>query len=457
MSQSASAALAFLNSRLNFERVLAPAYGQNTLKLERMRELVARLGDPHKKYPIVHIAGTKGKGSTSYMVAGILTAAGYRMGMYTSPHLDRLEERFVIDGQPCAEEELIALIEHVRPVALAMDAQARSPLEIGPTYFELTTAMALLHFAWKHVNGAVLEVGLGGRLDSTNICEPAATLITSISFDHTRQLGNTLAAIAAEKAGIVKPGVPLISGVVEHEPRDAIRAICALRGAPTIELGLDFDFEYLPPANAAEGETAQLNFRSLHSPAVELRRIDLGMLGRHQAANAAAALALVVELRRQGWNIPESAVRAALAACRPPARIELASRRPKVVIDAAHNVASVQALLQTLAESLPARRKILVFGTTREKDVPGMLRLLLPWFDLAIFTRYQQNPRGIPPEELAESARELGYCPTLCPTPEQAWDKASCHLHDDDLVCVTGSFFLAAEMKAVLSAVRLGV
>ncbi|MEX0613266.1 MAG: Mur ligase family protein, partial [Pirellulales bacterium] len=205
------AALHWLMGRINYERTALIAYQERQLKLDRMRQLLTRLGQPDAGMKIVHVAGTKGKGSTAAMIAGMLTAAGYRTGLFSSPHLERIEERFAVDGQPCTADELVALVNRLRPVAHAMDEEAAADGDptAGPTYFDVTTAMALLHFVEREVDAAVLEVGLGGRLDSTNVCLPAVSVITSISFDHMKQLGNTLAAIAREKAGIIKPGVPV--------------------------------------------------------------------------------------------------------------------------------------------------------------------------------------------------------------------------------------------------------
>ena len=210
------AALAFLYSRIDYERAVNPPYSAGTLRLERMRELLARLGNPQRGLPTVHIAGTKGKGSTAAMVAAVLTAAGHRTGLASSPHLRRVEERLAIDGRPASGDELVELVDRLRPHVETMERQAAHVAgETGPTYFEITTALAWQHFARNRVRAAVVEVGLGGRLDATNVCEPTVTAITSISFDHTRQLGNTLAEIAGEKAGIIKPGVPIISGATQ--------------------------------------------------------------------------------------------------------------------------------------------------------------------------------------------------------------------------------------------------
>ncbi len=237
-------AIDFLLSRIDYERMLSIRYDQRDLKLERMHELVERLGNPGQGMPIVHVAGTKGKGSTSAMTAAMLSAAGYRTGLYTSPHLARLEERMTVDGQEASADEMVALVGRVRPVVEAMDREAGGS-EHGPTYFEIVTALALLHFARRQVDAAVLEVGLGGRLDSTNICRPLVAVITSISFDHTKQLGNTLAAIAGEKAGIIKPGAAVVSGVTQTEPREVVAAAAEHHGLHRLlELGRDFVYAY---------------------------------------------------------------------------------------------------------------------------------------------------------------------------------------------------------------------
>ena len=199
--------------------------------LERMRLLLEEIGSPELGLPIIHVAGTKGKGSTSAMIAAALSAAGFRTGLFTSPHLERIEQRLAIDGQACESVEFAALVERLRPAVEALDRRMAAG-QAGPTFFEITTAMAFLHFQRRKVQAAVLEVGLGGRLDATNVCQPAVSVITNISFDHTQQLGNTLAAIAGEKAGIVKPGVAVVSGVVEPEAREVIRGVCGARLPP---------------------------------------------------------------------------------------------------------------------------------------------------------------------------------------------------------------------------------
>jgi dihydrofolate synthase/folylpolyglutamate synthase len=451
-------AMAFLLSRIDYERAIAIPYHQQEFYLNRMRDLLARLGNPQEQLSIVHVAGTKGKGSTSAMIAAALSAAGHRSGLYTSPHVDRLEERLMVDNRPCSERTFVALLEQVRPIVEQMDAegQQQTPPEPGPTYFEITTAMAMLHFATVETDIAVIEVGLGGRLDSTNVCQPLISVITSISFDHTQQLGNTLAEIAREKAGIIKPGIPVISGVIGEEARQVIADVAHQHRCRLMQLGVDFAYDYQPPRGLDQPGTlahGKMDFENrMAGSGQRMKGIELGLVGRHQAANAAVALAVLTELSRQGWQLPEVDVRRGLANLRWPARVEIMARRPTVVIDAAHNVASVQSLLNTLEESFQAPRRLLVFATTQGKDVRGMLRLLLPHFEAVILTRYLNNPRAVSVEELDELTAELSPIPRfVCDNPSAAWHKACELTTADHLVCMTGSFFLAAEMRVEIA------
>jgi dihydrofolate synthase/folylpolyglutamate synthase len=449
------AALDFLWGRIDYERFIVTPYSERRLKLARMRELLARLGDPQNDVPIVHVAGSKGKGSTSAMIAGMLTAAGHRAGLYCSPHLHRVEERFVVDGLPCDGDELAGLVDAVRPAVAEMDAVVEGEaFETGPTFFEITTAIALLHFKRRGCTAAVLEVGLGGRLDSTNVCQPQVAVITSISFDHMKQLGDTLPEIAREKAGIIKPGVATVSGVRNVAARQVIEEVAAERGSALFEIGRDFDFEFHAPspqwAGAVNREAlrGRIDFRT---PSFALSGVEIGLLGRHQGANAAVALATVEALRRSNWNIADDACRRGLADVRWPARVEFAADAPTVVIDAAHNVASIAALQATLDDCLRAPRKLLIFATTLEKDVSGMLAEVLPRYDHVYFTRYANNPRGVPVEELTAIANAIGAAHhSEHASLADAWQTARGAANPATLITVTGSFFIAAEMRELL-------
>jgi dihydrofolate synthase/folylpolyglutamate synthase len=455
-------AMQFLLGRIDYERATAAPYPARDFRLDRMHEMLRRLGNPHQKYPTIHVAGTKGKGSTAAMTAAILRAAGYRTGLYTSPHLDRLEERIVVDGQCCLSGQLVSLVDRIRPIVDALDAvpslQGREtpcPLS-APTWFEITTAMALLHFADEQVDIAVIEVGLGGRLDSTNVIQPLVSIITSISFDHMKQLGSTLSAIAREKAGIIKPGVPVVSGVVDFEARQSIDDVRRQQDSPLIQLGADFDFRYRPPRDLDRGASSgEMDF-FISTPAARVRydNLQLSLAGRHQAANAAVSLAAIEQLRRAGWRIPESAIRRGLAEVCWPARVEVVRRHPTVVLDAAHNTASIASLLETLDESFSSSApRLLIFATTQDKQIREMLDLLLPRFDRVLLTRYSNNPRSVPTEELAAFAASLSPIPReICETPLAAWRRALELATPDHLICATGSFFLAAELRTVIAA-----
>ncbi len=460
-----ASAQAFLFGRIDYERTWTVPYRSRRFKLDRMRQLATRLGSPERAFPAVHIAGTKGKGSTAGMVASVLTTAGYRTGLYTSPHLHRLEERFVVDGQPCTELELVTLLAEIQEVVLEMDREAAAGKQRqGPTYFEITTAAALLHFQRRGVGCAVLEVGLGGRLDSTNICQSVVSVITTISFDHTRQLGKTLARIAGEKAGIIRPATTVVTGVDQREPFEVIERVAQENGATLLALGRDFDFDHLavvPPVQTSDHQPlTALHYReNVAGTPFQLADVSLAMLGRHQAANAAVALATLRQLQRSGWNIDETALRSGLARTHCPARFELVCRQPVIILDAAHNPASVAALIEALRQYYPSGPRLLVFATSVDKDVRQMLSQLLPHFEDVVITRYLNNPRAMEPEAVAKLARKIALQRGrenvqlhLRPDPSSAWQLARALTTPAHVVCVAGSFFLAAEVREHLEA-----
>jgi dihydrofolate synthase/folylpolyglutamate synthase len=431
---------------INFEQRTPSA---DELKLDHMRALLARLGDPHRRLRVLHVAGSKGKGSTSAMLAAMLRSAGYRTGLFTSPHLCRVEERFQVDGQPITAAELTALLDEVR-VASGVASEPRERAPVPYTFFEVATAVGFLHFVRRRAEAAVIEVGLGGRLDSTNVCRPVVALITSISHDHTNLLGDRLAAIAAEKAGIVKPGRPVVSGATVPDARAVIERTCRECRAPLRQLGVDFHYDYVPGhVTADDGPRPRMRVTTTQRRWPEF---ELNLLGEHQAANAAVAVACVEELRAEGWHLPDEAVAAGLAGVNWPARLEVVGRRPLVVLDCAHNVASALALVRTLQASFPPARRLLVFAGSGDKDLAGMFRVLSPHFARAFLTRYTNNPRGVPPERLAELLRGACDLPaTVCPTPADAYHAARAAAGPDDLICITGSVFVAGELRPLLT------
>jgi len=433
----------FLQNRINFEQAQSKA-PLSEFKLDRMRELLRRLGGPEAQYPAIHIAGTKGKGSTAVMVDYSLREAGYTTGLYTSPHLTTVEERVSINGRILSSERLVELLEILRPHVEAMDEQGGADSR-GPTYFEITTAMAMVEFAERKVDYAIFEVGLGGRLDSTNVCRPCVSVITTISFDHTRQLGNTLHAIATEKAGIIKPGVPVVSGVRADEPAEAIAAKAHEQAAPLLCLGCDFEFDVV------NGENNEPRFRyQQYTPVERNDHFAFPQLsGQHQVHNASVAIATLSVLESQGASISHTAIERGLAEARCPARIEILRQEPTWIVDSAHNVASVQALIEFVRAHVTGKRR-LVFATSIDKDAAGMLNVLSDHFDHIYLTRYTSNPRSMHPEALAKMMPGKPESWSVHDDPRESWWAATRGLATDSAAVVAGSFFLAAELRPLV-------
>lgn len=451
------AAVEYLYSRINYEHVARAPYAERQLKLDRMRRLLTRLDNPDAGLPIVHIAGTKGKGSTAALLAGMAQAANYEVGVFSSPHLERIEERFVVGQTPCRPEELIELVRQIRPVVAQLDEEAAEAADPQgrPTFFEIVTAIALLHFRRRRVDLAILEVGLGGRLDATNVTLAAVSAITSISRDHTQQLGDTLPEIAAEKAGIIKPGVPVVVGKMAPEPRAVIERIARSRGCRTLLAGRDFKSNYEMPGEfsfSAEDQGAPL----------VINRTPLSLRGRRQADNAAVASMLALELRRQGWLISAEAIRAGLASTHLPGRIEIVGEPPRAVIDVSHNVASAEALVEYLQEHHAGQRRVLIFAGTRDKDVAGIARVLLPHFEQVWVTEHCQKTRAVPADDLARLCRPIWKakvphgvpgCLQVAADPKAAWQAAVETALPGQLTVIAGSFFLAAELRPIVRGV----
>ena len=446
-------ALEFLTGRINYERTGKVPYRANRLKLDRMRWFLDLLGKPHLACPTIHISGTKGKGSTAALTTSILRESGLKTGLHTSPHLDRLEERFTIDGVECEDGELVELVADVEQVVRQMDDECQLKGETGPTFFEITTALAWLRFARHQVDCAVVEVGLGGRLDSTNVCQPNVTAVTSISLDHTRQLGDDLASIATEKAGILKAGVPVVVGPLAAEPFEPVGRLAKERRCRIWKWDQDFLADHLDQGGF-----------SYHEPSagIQLDQLEVGLLGRHQEANAAIAVCLARRFAEQtSATVTESAIRNGLANTSCAARIERISASPLVILDAAHNRASAQALCDLLSEIDPGGPKTLVFSTCRDLDAGAMLDVFADFFDEIIVTQFQETSRAARPETILND-----WHPSSSPhdastanaktklhieaDPRTAWRKAIDNVEPSGLVCVAGSFFLAAELRGVM-------
>lgn len=411
-------AVEYLNRFTDYERMSAP--GVPPRALDRMRRLVEALGRPDRSFRSLHIAGTKGKGSVAHMAEAILREAGFRTGLYTSPHLVHMRERIRLDGEPVSERDIVWAMNRMEPFLR----------RLRPTFFETMTAAAFLLFERARVDWAVVEVGLGGRLDATNVIEPAACAVTAIDYDHMDRLGRTLAEIAGEKAGILKPGVPAVTG-----PQRPAAMRVLLRRAPLLR----------PRFRAAPGRGGVIR---LEVEGVSRRKFAaaLPVLGMHQAANAAVAIGLV---EASGARVTPSAVRRALGKIRLPGRIEVRGRRPWLIVDSAHNPVSARALAAAL-RGVPRRKTNLVFGASADKDWRSMLKTLLPLADLAVFTR-AAHPRAAAPEALARRARGPAVIAKGVP---EALDLARRLARPSDAVVVTGSFYVAGEALEALERER---
>ncbi|MFN0199580.1 MAG: bifunctional folylpolyglutamate synthase/dihydrofolate synthase [Planctomycetaceae bacterium] len=437
-------AVDFLFGRINYEHAQSRALKNSDFKLDRMRRLLAGLGNPHEQIPAVHIAGTKGKGSTAVMLSEILNSVGYRVGLFTSPHLSTFEERMRVNGMMPTQAEVVDLINAVAEVTSIMDRENKN---LCATFFEITTAMAWLYFLQRGVEIVSLEVGLGGRLDSTNLCRPEVCVITNISKDHVAILGNTVEQIAREKAGIIKRGIPVVSGVTTTGPQAVIDEACRVHEADLWLKDREIFAHYFPTGTCETTEILSGRV-DVETPVRTWRQVPVTLPGVHQGDNAALALATVDRLCRLGWSIDEAKVSAGMQQVRWPARIEIVRRRPWVILDAAHNLASCQALTATLTDRFPGRRRIVIFAVSKDKDVAGLVNQMVHAADELIFTQYLSNPRATPGEDLvrmAQSQKPGSY--HYAASPREAWMMAQQLSTPDDVICITGSFFLAAEMR----------
>lgn len=424
-------ALQYINSFADYEKLTPPR--AEPFKLGRIQWLLAASGNPHLKTPTFHVAGTKGKGSTAAMVASILQAQGYRVGLFTSPHLHSFRERIRVDSQPISQEEMAALVERGRPQVEALQREG----SLGRvTTFELLTLLAFLHFAASEVDFQVVEVGLGGRLDTTNVVKPLLAILTSISLDHTAVLGPTLRQVAAEKAGIIKPGSVVVSAPQASEVEEVVRRTCREQGARLVMLGEDVRYHRL--AADLEGQSLCVETHRGES------RLWIPLLGSFQCENAALAVAAAEEARSLGVQLTPEAIAQGLRQVSWPGRMQVLRRRSLLVVDGAHNVYSATVLRQTIQEDLTFRRCILVVGVSQDKDIPGIAQALGPLADAVVATQ-SHHPRASPSalvaREFAHLERETRLAPDVPSALAAALELAS----GDDLVLVTGSLFVVAE------------
>jgi dihydrofolate synthase/folylpolyglutamate synthase len=404
--------------------------------LANIQTLAAALGNPHTQFKTILIAGTNGKGSVTAMADCALRASGLKVGRYTSPHLVRLEERFAIDGVPVEPAVLVERIEEMR--GLIDGLLAKGSLESPPTFFEVTTAIAFEIFRRARVDVAVLEVGLGGRLDSTNIAQPIASAITSIDFDHEQYLGNTLAAIAAEKAGVIRRDIPVVVGPVPPEARDVIVSMCEMTGAEFIEADAGVRIQ-------STTENGRTSIR-ITTQMRDYGFVPLGLRGDHQVPNALVAVRLLEELERQ-LPVTAASIVAGLRDVRWPGRLQMIEvpGGHRVLLDAAHNPAGAWALASYLKREFPEPLPI-VFGALRDKDVSLMLKALLPAASTMVMTQ-PDSPRAHTAEELAAIAQKLSPRTKIEVQPDPARALAQAWTHCP-VVCAAGSIFLIGNLLA---------
>lgn len=425
-------ALAYLDGLIHApDRARRPYH---EVKLSRMRALLDRLGGPEAGLRGALIAGTKGKGSTAAMLAGILGAAGLRTGLTVKPHLVDYRERIQIGGRMITRPELVRLVEAIRPAVEAGRADPWGP----PTYVEATVAMALLAFRRARVDVAVVEVGIGGRLDATNTTDPIVSVITPVSYDHTELLGHTLTEIAHEKAGIIRPGRPVVSAPQPPEAEAVIEDAARYLGAPLLLVGREIGYEIV--SSSLDGVAARIRGRR------GTYDVAIPLLGRHQAVNAAAAVAAAEELVPA---LAPDAVRAGIAGVRWPARVELVARRPYTIVDVGHNPASMAALCATLRELLGGRRLVVAFGMLATKDYHAVTALLAP-LAAAVVTTTPDNPHALAAADLAAEVRR--YTPHVEAVDDRraAVARARQLTGPDDVLVVTGSFYFVGEARGWL-------
>jgi len=419
-------ALDYLYSFVDYSLKKSSELAKADFNLGRMFELMELLGDPQERYPIIHVAGTKGKGSTSALMASALQAAGYKTGLYTSPHLEDYVERIQVNGVPISHEELVELVEQVK------SAVVKVPML---TTFEITTAIGFLYFAQQAVDTAVIEVGLGGRLDATNIIMPQVSVITSLSYDHTAVLGNTLAQIAGEKAGIIKPGVPVVSSPQKEEALQVLERIADERQAPLTLVGRDVTFESL--SHSLDGQSLRITAHGQESLLV-----DIPLLGTYQVENAATAY---TALKTCNLEIPDKAIQKGFSDVKWPARFQIVCREPPVIFDSAHNMDSAYKLRQALDDYLPGRPVILIFGASEDKDVPGMFAAWKPRLQMIIATR-ADHPRALEPERILEQARQAGVPCEAASSVTSALERALELVGEQSIILSAGSIFVTAEV-----------
>ena len=408
------------------------------LGLKNINYLLYLLGEPHKKLKIIHVAGTNGKGSTCSSISSILQSAGYKVGLYTSPHLVDFTERFIINQKSISRKKVSELLERIKPY---IEKVANTPSYNHPTFFEVITSMAFLYFFEEQVDFLVLEVGLGGRLDATNVCEPLISVITHIDYDHMDELGNSLKEIAREKGGIIKPEGIVISSNQYEEAYNEIKKIADDRNSLIYSVGREIIYQIVK--SDIKGVIFDLKgiyheYKNLHTP----------LLGRHQADNSAAAITAIEALKIRGVNITEKAIRAGLGKVNWTGRLEIIQNNPTLVLDGAHNPNGVKVVRDALKEIFSYHRLILVLAIFADKDYKKMIQIIVPNADLVIAAK-TESPRAASPRIIAKEAAQYIDQNKIIVTENipQAINCALSNSNEDDLICITGSLYTAGEAK----------
>jgi dihydrofolate synthase/folylpolyglutamate synthase len=424
-------AIDYINSYTDYEKIGMP-HDPACYDLRRVDELLSLLGNPHQKAGSIHITGTNGKGSVGVMIAAALTAAGYKTGLYTSPHFHTWRERIRVDGELISEDEMARLVTELKPRVEEVNEKATYG-EL--TTFEFLTALAFSYFGQKGVKFQVLEVGLGGKYDATSVITPLVAVITPISYDHTDVLGDTLMQITAEKCGVIKPDSIVISAPQPPEAARVIKEVCRQRQAKLITVGEDITWQCL--SFALDGQRLRVQGRISYE-------LFLPLLGDHQLVNAATAVAALEVLADKGFDIPRESVAKGLEQVSWPGRFQILRRRPLLVVDGGHNIGAARSLTRSIKQYLDFERAILVMGTSQDKDIAGLVAEVAPLFDQVIVTR-SGHPRALPPELLAAEFARHGIKAQLTAGVPSALSLALSLAGEKDLVCVVGSLFVVAE------------
>jgi len=431
-------AIGYLFERTDYEKQQRLRYNVTTFNLKRMEKLLSLLGDPHKKIHTVHIGGTKGKGSTATMLAKMLEANGYNVGLYTSPHVVHLHERITINSEMISEKQMRDLLNRI--YAPVEKLSKTDP----PTFFEIMTALAFMHFVDMPVDIAIVETGLGGRLDSTNVIKPKVVGITSLSIDHPQLLGNTIDSIAAEKAGIFKRGVPAITVQQDPVAMQVLKSRAIAVEAPLSITGSDIDFSLRFETSREHGPHTRI---CLTTPTSKFEHLRVPLHGKHQAINCGLALAMLDKLKSIGYEIDNDKATEGLHSVSLSGRMEIICHDPRIMIDAAHNAASIKALIHAIGQNVPYDSMVVIFGCNSDKDVRGMLEKLQYGADKVIFTR-SNSAKAVSPEDLADMYTEI--CGKMCQTAASlgpALQLAKSAVSKEDLICITGSFYLIGQAK----------